>query len=172
LPRRTVVGTVMSNLGLEQALRRHDIRLVRAPVGDRYVAEAMARTGAVLGGEKSGHILWAEHSTTGDGILTALAVLQICRESGRTLGSWADEMEELPQTLQNVRVARREGWQDVPAVAEALRRAEAALEGRGRIFVRASGTEKMIRVMAEGPDQQEIEALAGAVADALRVHQG
>ena len=145
---------------------------LRAPVGDRYVAEAMARTGAALGGEKSGHILWGEHSTTGDGILTALQVLQICRESGRTLGAWADEMEELPQILINVRVARREGWQDAPAVADALRHAEAALSGRGRIFVRPSGTEKMIRVMAEGPDQGEIDALAGAVAEAIRTAQG
>jgi phosphoglucosamine mutase len=172
LPGRVVVGTVMSNLGLEQALGRHGIRLIRAAVGDRYVAEEMARTGAVLGGEKSGHILFAEHTTTGDGILTALQVLHICRQSGRKLAEWAEEMQELPQILRNVRVGRREGWRDVPAVAAALGRAEAALQGRGRILVRPSGTEKMIRVMAEGPDLEEIEALVGAVADALQVHLG
>ncbi len=172
LPGRVVVGTVMSNLGLEQALLRHDIRLIRAAVGDRYVAEEMARAGAVLGGEKSGHILFAEHTTTGDGILTALQVLGICRQTYRKLGDWAGEMQELPQILRNVRVSRREGWRDVPAVAAALGRAEAALQGRGRILVRPSGTEKMIRVMAEGPDQQEIEALVSDVADALQVHLG
>ena len=128
--------------------------------------------GAVLGGEKSGHILFAEHTTTGDGILTALQVLHICRQSGRRLAEWAEEMQELPQILRNVRVGRREGWRDVPVVAAALGRAEAALQGRGRILVRPSGTEKVIRVMAEGPDLEEIEALVGDVADALQVHLG
>jgi phosphoglucosamine mutase len=172
LPGGVVVGTVMSNLGLEQALARHDLRLVRAAVGDRYVAEEMQRWGAALGGEKSGHLLFAEHASTGDGILTALQVLRICRESGRTLAEWADEMEELPQVLKNVRVVRREGWRDVPAVAAALERAEARLQGRGRIFVRPSGTEKLIRVMAEGPDLAEVQTLVDEVADALQVHLG
>lgn len=170
LPGRVVVGTVMSNLGLEQALEKHDIRLVRAAVGDRYVAEEMARAGAVLGGEKSGHLLFARHTTTGDGILTALQVLQICRESGRSLAAWADEMQELPQVLRSVRVARRDGWREIPAVTDAIARAEATLAGRGRIFVRPSGTEKVIRIMAEGPDQTEIEHLVGEVADALLVN--
>lgn len=172
LPGGIVVGTDYSNLGLEQALARHNLRLVRAKTGDRYVAEKMAERGAAVGGEKSGHLLFADHTTTGDGLLTALIVLNICRESGRRLADWADEMTELPQTLQNVRVTRKEGWRDIPEVADSLARAEAALAGRGRIFVRPSGTEKMIRVMAEGEDQAEIEALAGAVADALRAHLG
>ena len=172
LPGRVVVGTVMSNLGLEQALKKHDITLVRAAVGDRYVAEEMARTGAVLGGEKSGHLLFADSTTTGDGILTALQVLRICRQSHRDLASWADEMQEFPQILKNVLVRQKDGWRDIPEVAAALGRAEAALKGRGRIFVRPSGTEKMIRVMAEGPDGEEIGALVDEVAGALQVHLG
>jgi phosphoglucosamine mutase len=172
LPGRTVVGTDYSNLGLEQAFARHDIRLLRAKTGDRYVAEQMAKTGAVLGGEKSGHILFAHHSTTGDGILTALQVLQICRESGRGLADWADEMRELPQVLVNVRVRTKESWRDVPAVQHAIAHAESVLAGRGRIFVRPSGTEKMIRVMVEGPDQAEVESLAASVANTLREQLG
>ncbi len=172
LPGGVVVGTDYSNLGLEQALARYDLRLVRAKTGDRHVAEKMAELGAAVGGEKSGHLLFSNHTTTGDGLLTALIVLNICRESGRRLADWADEMTELPQTLQNVPVTRKEGWRDIPEVADALARAEAALAGRGRIFVRPSGTEKMIRVMAEGPNQAEIEALAGAVAGALKTHLG
>jgi phosphoglucosamine mutase len=172
LPGGTVVGTDYSNLGLEQALERNGLRLVRAKTGDRYVAEKMAELGATVGGEKSGHLLFSEYTTTGDGLLTALVVLNICRESGRPLASWADEMTELPQTLQNVKVSRKEGWRDIPDVADSLGRAEAALAGRGRIFVRPSGTEKMIRVMAEGPDQNEIETLAGSVASALKTHLG
>jgi len=172
LPGGVVVGTDYSNLGLEQALARHDLRLVRAKTGDRHVAEKMAELGAAVGGEKSGHLLFSNHTTTGDGLLTALIVLNICRESGRRLADWADEMIELPQTLQNVPVTRKDGWRDIPDVAESLARAEAALAGRGRIFVRPSGTEKMIRVMAEGPDQAEIETLAGAVAGALKTYLG
>jgi len=172
LPGGVVVGTDYSNLGLEQALERNGLRLVRARTGDRYVAEKMAELGATVGGEKSGHLLFSEHTTTGDGLLTALVVLNICRESGRRLADWADEMTELPQTLQNVRVTRKDGWRDLPEVADALAHAESALAGRGRIFVRPSGTEKMIRVMAEGPDQAEIESLAGAVAGALKAHLG
>lgn len=172
LPGRVVVGTDYSNLGLEQGLARHGLRLVRAKTGDRYVAEKMAELGATVGGEKSGHLLFSPQTTTGDGLLTALIVLQICRESGRNLADWADEMQELPQTLQNVYVTQKEGWQNIPDVAAALSRAENELAGRGRIFVRPSGTEKMIRVMAEGPDQAEIETLARAVANALRTHLG
>lgn len=172
LPADTVVGTVMSNLGLEQALSRHGIRLLRAAVGDRYVSEEMARAGAVVGGEKSGHILFSDLTTTGDGLLTALQILRICRESDRPLADWADEMEELPQKLVNVMVREKNGWRDVPAIAAALTDAEEKLEGRGRIFVRPSGTEKMIRVMAEGPDQDEVNALVAQVADAIRADRG
>ncbi len=172
LAANTVVGTVMSNLGLEQALARHDVRLLRASVGDRYVAEKMNEIGAVIGGEKSGHILLPELSTTGDGLLTALQVLRLCHASGRSLASWADEMEDLPQKLVSIRVTERDGWDTIPDVATALRHAETRLAERGRLVVRPSGTEKMIRVMAEGPDAAEVEELVNAVADALRRHRG
>ncbi|MBC8101640.1 MAG: phosphoglucosamine mutase [Cytophagales bacterium] len=172
LTNRVVVGTVMSNLGLEQALAKHEIRLVRAPVGDRYVTEQMAAHQAAVGGEKSGHILLPHLSSTGDGILTGLHILRICQESGRSLAAWADEMTELPQKLVNIPVRQKEGWDAIPEVADALRAAERRLEGRGRIFVRPSGTEKLIRVMAEGPDAAEVDALTATVADALRAHRG
>jgi len=172
LTNNVVVGTVMSNLGLEAALTAAGIRLVRAPVGDRYVHEQMDLHGAVIGGEKSGHILLPHLSPTGDGLLTGLQVLRIVHESGRPLSAWSDEMTEFPQKLVNIRVLQKEGWQEIPAVAEALRAAELRLEGRGRIFVRPSGTEKMIRVMAEGPDAAEVDELVALVADALRKHIG
>jgi phosphoglucosamine mutase len=172
LTNRVVVGTVMSNLGLEQSLEKHGIKLVRAPVGDRYVSEKMVEHGAVIGGEKSGHILLPHLSTTGDGLLTGLQILRVCRETGRSLGSWADEMTELPQKLVNVYVRQKDGWREVPAIAEALKAAEIKLEGRGRIFVRPSGTEKMIRVMAEGPDATEVDSLVESVANAVRSELG
>jgi phosphoglucosamine mutase len=172
LPGNVIVGTVMSNLGLEQTLTRHGVTLVRAQVGDRYVSEQMTEHGAVVGGEKSGHILFTQLTTTGDGVLTALQMLCICHESGRSLADWADEMQELPQKLVNIRVRQREGWQAVPSVAAALQAAEECLKGRGRIFVRPSGTEKMIRVMAEGPDADEVDRLVGSVADEIRQHLG
>lgn len=167
-----VVGTVMSNLGLEKALEKHQIRLVRAPVGDRYVFEQMTRHGANLGGEKSGHILLPDLTPTGDGMLTAIAVLKLVQESGKSLSEWADEMPEYPQKLVSVYVRERDGWNTHPAVAEALHFAETTLAGKGRLVVRPSGTEKMVRVMAEGPDESEVETAVGAVVDALRAHLG
>ena len=168
LTNNVVVGTVMSNLGLENALTKHDITLVRASVGDRYVAQQMQKHNAALGGEKSGHILLPHLSPAGDGMLTALQVLCVCQTSGRTLAQWADEVIELPQKLVNIRVRTREGWETVPEIASALSHAEAALENRGRIFVRPSGTEKLIRVMAEGPNAGEVDDLVEKVADAVR----
>jgi phosphoglucosamine mutase len=172
LPNGVVVGTVMSNLGLEKALEREGIRLVRSAVGDRYVAEQMSLNGAVLGGEKSGHILFSDLTTTGDGLLTALQVLRLCQESGRRLSEWADEMEEYPQRLVSVPVRERDGWHAVPEIVEAVRQAEERLAGRGRINVRPSGTEKKVRVMVEGPDRDEVEELVAMVASALKKHLG
>lgn len=172
LPADTVVGTIMSNLGLEAALTRHGIKLVRASVGDRYVAEQMKAHGAILGGEKSGHILFYEHTTTGDGILTALQVLRLCRESGRKLSEWADEMDEYPQKLVSLPVRERDGWEQNSAIANAIREAEARLDGRGRINVRPSGTEKKIRVMVEGPDKGEVEEVVESVAVVIRAELG
>jgi len=168
LPGNIVVGTVMSNMGLELALKQAGVALLRAPVGDRYVGEEMRRVGAALGGEKSGHICFAQHSTTGDGLITLLQVLHVMCSTGKPLSELADQVTELPQILVNVPVSTKDGWDQVPEIASAIARAEAALSGRGRVLVRPSGTERLIRVMAEGPDEAELKRLVEHIADAVR----
>jgi len=168
LPANRVIGTVMSNMGLEVALRKAGISLVRTAVGDRYVVDEMRRSGAVIGGEQSGHVILLPHTTTGDGMITSLRVISIMLERGKRLSELASEMPEYPQLLVNVRVERRDGWECEAAIKNAIADAEDALRGRGRLLVRASGTEKLIRVMAEGPDQAEIETLVNSVADAVK----
>ncbi|MBV9852010.1 MAG: phosphoglucosamine mutase [Armatimonadetes bacterium] len=160
----TVVGTIMSNMGLEVALRESRLTLLRTAVGDRYVSEAMRRGGYVVGGEKSGHLIFGHLTTTGDGLLTALQVLKVMQETGRPLSELADQMTEYPQVLLGVPVRDRTAWQSDPDTQEAIARAESHLAGRGRLNVRASGTEKLVRVMVEGPDQAETEALAAELA--------
>jgi phosphoglucosamine mutase len=172
LPGDTVVGTVMSNVGLERGLGERGIRLLRAPVGDRHVADLMRSSGAALGGEKSGHIIFSRLATTGDAILTFIQVAAILAETGRPLSELAGQIREYPQVLVNVPVHRRRGWRDQPDLWRAVRQAEAQLAGRGRMLVRASGTERLIRVMAEGPDEGEIDALVAGVADVIRRHMG
>jgi phosphoglucosamine mutase len=156
----TVVGTIMSNMGLEIALRQSDLTLLRTAVGDRYVSEAMRQGGYVLGGEKSGHLIFGNLTTTGDGLLTALQVLKVMRETGKPLSELSDQMTEYPQVLLGVKVRDRQTWADDPDIQKAIAHAESSLAGRGRVNVRASGTEKLVRVMAEGPDQAEIDSLA------------
>lgn len=164
----TVVATVMSNMGLEVALRAEGISLIRTQVGDRYVAEAMRATGAILGGEKSGHVIFGEHSTTGDGMVTGLQVLSVMLETGKTLSELADQMVEYPQLLVNIPVRDKSGWEDDPEIMSAIRSGEERLNGRGRVLVRASGTERLIRVMAEGPDYEELEQIATEIGNAIR----
>ncbi len=168
LVKDTVVGTIMSNMGLEVALREAGLTLLRTGVGDRYVSEAMRREGYVLGGEKSGHVIFGHLTTTGDGLLTALQVLKVMRETGRPLSELSDQMDEYPQVLLGVKVTDRKSWEADPDIQKAIARVEGTLAGRGRLNVRASGTEKLVRVMAEGPDQVEIEALAGEIAALVR----
>jgi phosphoglucosamine mutase len=168
----TVVGTIMSNMGLEAALRAEGIHFVRAKVGDRYVMEEMTRHGATLGGEKSGHLLFTEFSTTGDGLLTAIQMLRVCRESGKTLADWSDRLHEYPQRLISVPVRERDGWERNAAISAAVSAAESRLGDRGRINVRPSGTEKKIRVMVEGPDPAEVEEAAESVAGIIRAELG
>jgi phosphoglucosamine mutase len=167
-----VVGTVMSNLGLEHRLAQEGIRLERADVGDRYVMEAMNRTGARIGGEPSGHILFPELSPTGDGMLTALQTLRIVRASGRDLASWADEMQTYPQRLVNVDVADKHGYSDSSPIQDAIATARRGLERVGRINVRASGTENKIRVMVEAADSELVDRYVELVADAIRKERG
>jgi len=164
----TVVATVMSNLGLELALRARGITLVRTPVGDKYVMEEMLRQGYVVGGEQSGHVILAEHLYTGDGMATALAVMRVMAESGRELADLAGELVTYPQTLMNVRVRERVDIDAVPAVADAMARVRAALGDHGRLLVRYSGTEPLLRIMIEGEDQATVQAWAEEIADAVR----
>ncbi len=168
----TVVATVMSNLGLEHALRGAGIRLVRTDVGDRYVVEEMRRGGHNLGGEQSGHILFLDHATTGDGILSALQVLATMLESGKSLAELKHVMERVPQKLVNVRVKHKRPFAEVPEIATAIAVAERALAERGRILVRYSGTEALARVMIEGDDPRFIDELAGGLARAIETALG
>ena len=168
----TVVATVMSNLGLEIALRDRGIRLLRTPVGDKYVMEAMLRDGYVLGGEQSGHVILSEHLFTGDGLATALAVLRVMAGTGRELADLASALVSLPQTLVNVRVRNKKAVADVPSIAAAMARVESALGSRGRLLVRYSGTEPLLRIMIEGEDQATIQAWAEEIAEAVRVTIG
>ncbi len=163
-----IVGTLMTNMGLELALQESGLRLARAKVGDRYVKELMVAEGWSLGGESSGHIICGDLSTTGDGVIAALQVLAAVRASGKSLEALASGFNPLPQVLVNVRITKGFDLSAHPAIAEARRRVESELEGRGRLLLRPSGTEPVIRVMVEGDDTVAIDALADEVADAIR----
>ncbi|PZA05683.1 MULTISPECIES: phosphoglucosamine mutase [unclassified Meiothermus] len=148
-----VVGTLMSNMGLEVKLREAGITFYRTAVGDRYVYEKLRASGLTLGGEQSGHILFLDHAPTGDGMLTAVLTLSAMLESGRDLVEWHDALPMFPQLLKNVRVRDKQALIQHPRLREAIARAEARLEGRGRVNVRPSGTEPLVRVMVEGPKE-------------------
>jgi phosphoglucosamine mutase len=168
LKNNTVVTTVMANLGLDEALRAAGIQVSKTQVGDRYVHEEMLRVGANLGGEQSGHLLFPDHAPTGDGILSALAVLAVMRETGETLASLSTCMRKFPQVLVNVPVARKPPIDSLPGVAERIRAFESELDGSGRILVRYSGTESLARVMIEGADDARIRVMADELASAIR----
>jgi phosphoglucosamine mutase len=165
--RPTVVSTVMSNLGLERAFRRLGIDMPRTPVGDRYVLEEMERLGANLGGEQSGHVIFRDDSTTGDGMLTALRVLEIARRAGADLDELARDLELYPQRLVNVPVRNRRPLEDLPRVTAEIRAAERAFGPAGRVLVRFSGTEPLARVMVEGPDLGRVQHFADRIAAAI-----
>jgi phosphoglucosamine mutase len=165
---KEVVATVMSNIGLKIALARHGIEMLRTPVGDKYVLEEMIQRNAPLGGEQSGHVIFREYATTGDGLLTALRVCQIVSESGRDLDDLTSELEILPQLLVNVRVKERRPLEELPAVKEQIRQAEAEFKEAGRVLVRFSGTEPLARVMVEGPTQARVDHWAHSIADAIK----
>lgn len=167
LPGGVVVATVMSNVALEIALRRERLRLVRCPVGDREVWEAMRREGAALGGEQSGHVICAHHSVTGDGLLTAAHVLAACSQEGKTLEERAD-LQPFPQVLVGVPVREKRPLDSVPELASALRQAEAQLADSGRLVVRYSGTEKLLRIMVEAAEARTAQSLAERLAGIAR----
>ena len=167
-PDAGIVGTLMTNMGLELALEAGGLRLARAKVGDRYVKELMVAEGWSLGGESSGHIICGDLSTTGDGVIAALQVLAAVRASGKSLEALASGFNPLPQVLVNVRITKSFDLSAHPTIAEACRRVESELKGKGRLLLRPSGTEPVIRVMVEGDDTIAIDALADEVADAIR----
>ena len=168
LAHKTVVATTMSNMGLEAALGRSGITMLRAPVGDKYVLEQMQSTGASLGGEQSGHILFAGRSTTGDGLLTALLVLDIMHRAGKSLAELTADLKVFPQVIVNVRVREKKPLDTIPTVAQAIAQAEQALAGTGRVVIRYSGTEALARVMIEAEDERLMRLHAEAIAQAIR----
>ena len=163
-----VVATVMSNIGLELALREGGIDLVRTSVGDKYVMEEMLKRDLSIGGEQSGHIIFSDHLSTGDGIATALNVLRVMADTGRELADLAAELVTYPQVLLNVRVREKKDLSTIPPVADAVADVERRLAGSGRLLVRYSGTEPLLRIMIEGKDQQEIQHMASSIAAVVK----
>jgi len=172
LTRDVVVATTMSNMGLEAALKRSGIRLARAPVGDRYVLAEMQKQNAALGGEQSGHILFPHLATAGDGLLTALVVLDLVARAGQSPGELTADLKVFPQVLVNVKVRKKKPLDTIPAVAAAIRAAEDELKDSGRIVVRYSGTEALARVMIEAEDEEAMQRHADAIAAAIRAELG
>ena len=165
----TVVATTMSNMGLEAALKRSGIRTLRTQVGDKYVLEEMLRTGATLGGEQSGHILFRDmDTTTGDGILTALRVMEVMARAGKPLAELVADMKVFPQRIENVKVREKVPLEQLPSVMETIRTAESELDGNGRVVVRYSGTEKLARVMVEAESEEAMERHVRTIASALQ----
>jgi phosphoglucosamine mutase len=167
-----VVATTMSNMGLEAALRSSGIRMLRAPVGDKYVLEMMQKHQASLGGEQSGHILFPRRSTTGDGLLTALVLLDTLARSGKPLHELLSDLRVFPQVIVNVRVREKRPLEQIPAVMESIQQAETDLHGNGRVVVRYSGTEALARVMIEAESEQQMREHAERIAQAIRVEIG
>jgi phosphoglucosamine mutase len=166
----TLVGTVMSNFGLELAMNKAGIQLVRTPVGDRYLLERMLADGYNLGGEQSGHYIFLDHNTTGDGLISALQVLELMKRTKRSLAELAAVMTPVPQILLNVKVKSKVDLSTVPHVQEAIRAGEARLHGTGRVLVRYSGTELLLRIMVEGEHADLIHEVGDAVAAVVRTH--
>jgi len=165
--RGPVVGTVMSNLGLEHALQRHGIEFRRASVGDRYVLETLRQTGGIIGGETSGHVICLDQTTTGDGLVSALQILAVMRRTGKPLSELASGMSRYPQKMFNVPTNKRLDPDSSPAIRDAVSQAEAELAENGRVVLRASGTEAVIRVMVEGENEHQVLTLAKRLASVV-----
>jgi phosphoglucosamine mutase len=167
-----VVATTMSNMGLEAALKRSGIRMFRAPVGDRYVLEEMQKQDSALGGEQSGHILFPHLATTGDGILTALVILDLVARSGKTIDELTADLKVFPQVIVNVKVREKRPLNSIPTVAAAICAAEEELKDTGRVVIRYSGTEALARVMIEAESEEPMRRHAQAIAEAIRIELG
>ena len=172
LKENMIVGTVMSNIGFHKAAKELGMQTCSTAVGDRYVLEKMLAEGYSIGGEQSGHVIFLDYNSTGDGLLTAVQTLSIMKEKGKSLSELAGLMTKYPQLLVNVRVRTKAGWESNTSIQEAISEAERELGGNGRILVRPSGTEPLIRVMAEGPDQEQLDELCNRIGDVIRIEQG
>lgn len=172
LKNNTVVSTVMANIGFHKALKSAGINVEVTKVGDRYVLENMLANGHVIGGEQSGHIIFTDYSTTGDGLLTALQVLSSLKRSGKKASELTALMTTYPQLLVNVKVKSKDGWENNAAIKAAIEAGEKILGDNGRVLVRPSGTEELIRVMAEGPNQEELEKICQNIAEIVKKEQG
>ncbi|MGA3083955.1 MAG: phosphoglucosamine mutase [Thermodesulfobacteriota bacterium] len=167
LKKNTLVATVMSNMGLEVSMRQKGIRLIRTQVGDRYVVEEMVKRGCNFGGEQSGHLIFLDHNSTGDGILSALQLLAIMQKEEKSLSDLSDIMDQYPQKLVNVRIKERRRLEEFPAVIQQMKKVEKKLGEKGRLLVRFSGTEPLIRIMVEGENEKEIYTLAEETAGVI-----
>ena len=172
LARKTLVTTTMSNVGLEQTMARVGIKVVRTPVGDRYILERMLQEDYNFGGEQSGHIIFLDHNTTGDGLISALQLMGVMRRSGKPLSELAAYTRLLPQVLVNVRVREQKNLEDIASFQKALRARQSTLSGVGRLLVRYSGTEPVVRIMVEGEQRAMVESIAHELADILRKEIG
>ena len=168
LPQKTIVATQMSNVGLDHVMKRHGINVVRTDVGDKNVVESMRQNGYRLGGEQSGHIIHLDHSTTGDGCVAALSVLAVMRSENKPLSKLKESMEDVPQVLINARVGNRRELSSLKGYPDLIAKAEAQLKGEGRVFVRFSGTEPLVRVLVEGRDRKQIGKIAEDIAKYLQ----
>jgi phosphoglucosamine mutase len=173
LKKRTVVTTIMSSLGLEHALQREGAKMLRVDVGDRYVVEAMRQGGYNFGGEQSGHLIFLDHATTGDGLVAALQVLAIMLREQRPLSEIVHEaIEPVPQVLVNVKLSQKRPLEELPKTRDSIRQAESELDGDGRVLVRWSGTEPKLRVMVEGPNERTIKRMAQDIAKVAEAEVG
>ncbi|MDF0478768.1 phosphoglucosamine mutase [Vagococcus sp. PNs007] len=172
LKKNTIVSTVMSNLGFHKAVEAEGMVALATQVGDRYVVEEMRKNGYNFGGEQSGHMIFLDHNTTGDGMLSGIQLINVMKETGKKLSELASEIEEYPQKLVNIKVSNKNGAMEVPAIKEAIDEAEAEMNGDGRILVRPSGTEPLLRVMAEAPTIEKVNYYVDKIADVVRSEIG
>ena len=172
LKNSTIVSTIMSNIGFYHAIKEEEIESIKTNVGDRFVVEEMLKNGFNLGGEQSGHIVFLDHSTTGDGLLSGIHLMQVMKETGMTLSELASKVKTYPQELINIRVTDKEAVMEHPRVLEVIAEVEAEMGGDGRVLVRASGTEQLLRVMTEAPTQEKVTAYCTRIADVVREEFG
>jgi len=171
---QTIVSTVMSNLGFDIALKENGLRTIKTQVGDRYVLEEMRKSGYVLGGEQSGHVIFLEHNTTGDGLLTAIQLLNVMKETGQTLSELASVMTVYPQVLMNAKVSNqnKHSYMNDEVIVKRIEEIEGYMEGQGRVLIRPSGTEPLVRVMLEGKDQSVLDGYASELVELIQNRLG